>query len=464
MRPYLRVANVFEDRIDTSDVMQMNFTDAEFETYRLAVGDILLNEGQSPELLGRPAMYRDEVPGACFTNTLVRFRAGPCVSASYALAVFRYYMHSGRFRAIGTITTNIAHLGAGRLSEVEFPVPPPNEQARIVATLDELFSKLDAATAALVRVRANLKRYRASVLKAAAGGRLTEEWRAKHPGTEPASVLLDRTLQERRRKWEEEQLARFAEKGQKPPAGWQAKYKSPAAPDTSDLPELPDGWAWASVEQFTTLVTKGTSPNWQGYEYTDDGVAFVRSQNVRWGSLDLSELAFLSPMFNETHRNSIIEAGDVLLNLVGASVGRSAVATDEIAGANLNQAVAIIRLVSGGMLNRLLVAFILSPLVQSHITDTKADVARANFNLDDIRPMPVPLPPLAEQTEIVAEVERRLSMLDAMERQVDAGLTRCTRLRQAVLKRAFEGNLVPQDPNDEPASVLLEMIREERRP
>src|SRR5215208_1909315 len=124
MRPYLRVANVFEARIDTSDVMSMNFTPEEYEVYRLKAGDVLLNEGQSLELVGRPALYRGEVPGACFQNTLVRFRAGAAVLPEYALAVFRAFLHAKRFQQIARWTTNIAHLGADRFANIEFPLPP----------------------------------------------------------------------------------------------------------------------------------------------------------------------------------------------------------------------------------------------------------------------------------------------------------------------------------------------------
>jgi type I restriction enzyme S subunit len=142
MRPYLRVANVFEDRIDLSDVLEMNFAPDEFETYRLQHGDILLNEGQSPELVGRPAMFRGELQDVCFQNTLVRFRAYPGVSPGFALLVFRAYLHNGRFRSIAKWTTNIAHLGAQRFARLEFPLPPLAEQERIVA---EAARRQDAA-------------------------------------------------------------------------------------------------------------------------------------------------------------------------------------------------------------------------------------------------------------------------------------------------------------------------------
>ena len=349
------------------------------------------------------------------------------------------------------------------LQQQPVPVAPTNEQRRIVAKIEELFSDLDAGVAALERAKAKLKRYRAAVLKAAVEGKLTEEWRANHPPKETASQLLERILKDRRRKWEEAQLSAYAKTGKKkPPANWKAKYKGPAAPDETSLPALPDGWCWTTVEQLTTLITKGSSPGWQGFEYVDDGILFVRSQNVRWGAIDLAEKVFLPRDFNNTHQNSVVQQGDVLLNLVGASIGRSAVATAGLDGANLNQAVAIIRLLPNSIINQLLVYFFLSPRLQGYIAETKADVARANFNLDDVRPTPLPLPPTAEQQQIVAEVERRLSIAQESEFQIEANLKRSYRLRQGILKRAFEGKLVPQDPNDEAASIPLEQVKARR--
>lgn len=148
MHPYLRVANVFEDRIDTTDVMEMDFTDC-FERYRLQPGDVLLNEGQSPELLGRPAIYRGIPENSAFTNSLIRFQAGPEVTPDWSLLVFRHYMHSGRFTRESRITTNIAHLSATRFKKVEFPVPPLQEQRRIVEIVEDHLSHLNAADASL---------------------------------------------------------------------------------------------------------------------------------------------------------------------------------------------------------------------------------------------------------------------------------------------------------------------------
>lgn len=188
MRPYLRVANVFEDRIDTSDILEMNFTPKEYEIYELRHGDILLNEGQSPELVGRPAMYRDEVPGACFQNTLIRFRARSVVDADYALIVFRHYMHVGEFRKIARWSTNIAHLGLERFRAMPFPLPPIREQKRIAM---EAQRRLDLSAAQKMTIRSALDRLpemRREVLAAAVSGELVSQ----HEDDEPAVALLER--------------------------------------------------------------------------------------------------------------------------------------------------------------------------------------------------------------------------------------------------------------------------------
>lgn len=193
MKPYLRVANVFEDRIDTSDVMEMHFEAEAFERSRLAIGDILLNEGQTPELLGRPAMYRGEPPEVAFTNSLLRFRAGPGIEPDWALLVFRHHMHSGRFTRESRITTNIAHLSAARFKPVEFPVPPIEEQRRVVEEFDRLSSFMAACERAVVAALARSAALRRSVLKAAFEGRLVPQ----DSSDEPASILLKRIQAER---------------------------------------------------------------------------------------------------------------------------------------------------------------------------------------------------------------------------------------------------------------------------
>jgi len=175
-----------EDSLDLTDVKRMNFTPKEFETFALRPGDILLNEGQSPDLLGRPAMYNGEIEGCCFQKTLLRFRAREGVLPQFALIVFRHYMRSGRFRRESRITTNIGHLTQVRFVVMEFPVPPVEEQAeitRIFSLLEgdslEPFDYIGAFDVAALRQ---------SILKVGFEGRLVEQ----DPRDEPADVMLAR--------------------------------------------------------------------------------------------------------------------------------------------------------------------------------------------------------------------------------------------------------------------------------
>lgn len=138
-RPYVRVANVFEDQIDVSDLLSMDFDKRDFAQYRLEHGDILLNEGQSTELVGRPAMWRNEVPDCCFQNTLVRFQADKeRVLPDFALAMFLAYFREGTFANISSKTSNVAHLGAGRFAKIPFPLPPISVQKEFAARVTEV--------------------------------------------------------------------------------------------------------------------------------------------------------------------------------------------------------------------------------------------------------------------------------------------------------------------------------------
>jgi type I restriction enzyme, S subunit len=305
-------------------------------------------------------------------------------------------------RSCAKAGTTVASLELPKLLRFRIPIAPLPEQRRIVAEIEKQFTRLEAGMAALRRVQAKLKRYRAAVLKAACEGKLvTAEAELAHKerrSFEPGEQLLKRILAERRKHW--------TGRGQ---------YKEPAAPNTANLPSPSAGWTWATFDQISSLITKGSSPNWQGFNYCDEGIIFVRSENVRWGALDLSGAAHLPPAFNDKERKSILREGDVLLNLVGASIGRSAIATAEVDGGNVNQAVAVIRLVAKIEMNQFAMLWLNSSEAQKRIHAEKVDVARANFSLEDTRVLQIPLPPLAEQTRIVAEVERRLSVVEELE-------------------------------------------------
>ncbi len=331
------------------------------------------------------------------------------------------------------------------------PLPPLPEQRRIVAEIETQFTRLDASMAALRRARANLKRYRTSVLKTACEGRLvpTEAELARSEGRdyEPAAVLLERILAERRARWESQEKRR-------------GKYKEPSAPDTSALPEPPEGWAWATVEQLSSRIQYGTSNK---ADSDTSGVPVLRMGNIQEGSLDFSDLKYLPSQDTEVEK-TLLANGDLLFNRTNSAelVGKSAV----YKGGNPVACFAsyLIRVsFFEGCSPDYVCTFINSQHGRAYIGEVRnQQVGQANVNGTKLAAMPIPFPPLAEQRRIVAEVERRLSVVQQAEATVEASLGRAERLRQSILKQAFSGKLVPQDPDDEPASALLERIKAER--
>lgn len=347
----------------------------ELGRYRLKQGDLLFSRMAS---VGRAGIVGPQQEGALFNYHIMRLRLDdakmlPKFFTSYvrgAKQVYDYLLEVNHGATRDGINTE-------QLLSMPIILAPISDQRRIVAEIEKQFTRLEAGVAALRRVQANLKRYRAAVLKAACEGRLVPT----------------------------------------------------------------ENWAIKAMSDVTSVVTKGSSPNWQGFDYCDAGVVFVRSQNVGWGKLDLSDVAHLPVCFNEKEKKSVLKTGDVLLNIVGASIGRAAIATSEVAGGNVNQAVAVIRCQQERILPQFLMVYLLSPATQTLIHSQAVDVARANFSLGDISRMTVPIPPLAEQTRIVAEVERRLSVVEELEAVVSTNLQRATRLRQSILQKAFTGEL-----------------------
>jgi type I restriction enzyme S subunit len=338
-------------------------------------------------------------------------------------------------------------------------LPPRREQDQIVTKLAELFSDLDAGVAALERVRANLKRHRAAVLKAAVEGRLTEEWRTRHPATEPAAKLLERILAERRAKWEQDQLRKFKEAGKTPPKGWKEKYDEPTPPATENLPALPHDWRWSTVDQLISYLRNGWSlkPNPE-----PPGHRLLRISAVRSRSVDLSEVRFV-PQKRDEVADYFIEDGDLLFTRYNGSVDLLGVCglVRGCSEPTLHPDKLIrVKAVLGQPLNAFLeIASNVGESRRHMKSRARTTAGQTGISGPDVREMPIPLPPLAEQAEIVAEVDRRLSVADAAETQVEHALQRAVRLRQAILKRAFEGKLVPQDPADEPAATLLERAK-----
>jgi type I restriction enzyme S subunit len=364
---------------------------------------------------------------------------------SQAVQVFKY-------RSRGT---TIAGVTKKQLADLPFALPPLPEQRRIVVEIETQFTRLDAAVAALERAQANLKRYRASVLKAACEGRLvpTENDLAHQEG---------RTYETA-----QELLARLPKVGDKRRRRAGRLWGAGVVPDLSEeqKQKIPPGWYWVKVNELgpdPDEVVQVGPMSMKSREFADAGVPVFNVGCVQWDFLDESKLNFLPPDKAERFERYRIKADDLLFTRSGY-VGRCAIATDRHDRWLMTFHLLRVRVGPDVCLPKYLrIALEGAPHIKKQIDDATVGTTRKGFNTRLLATLDIPLPPLAEQRRIVAEVERRLSLVGALEASVEAALARAGRLRQAVLKQAFEGRLVPQDPDDEPASVLLERIRAER--
>jgi type I restriction enzyme S subunit len=348
-----------------------------------------------------------------------------------------------------------------------FPLPPYAEQERIVAAIRQHFKRLDDVVAALRRAQEQLKKARKATLKYAVEGRLTEAWRAQHPAEETGAQLLKRILDERRARWEAEQLAKMAERGITPrDDSWKKNYKEPVAPKTEELPALPEEWCWATIEQTShsepNSITDGPfGSNLKTEHYQSEGARVIRLQNIGDGEFK-DDKAFISfPHFESLQKHHIF-SGDIVIAALGDNPPRCCIIPDFV-GPAIVKADCIRYKVSKYVSNVFVCFSLNSEPVRKRTSIMLHGVGRPRLNLSEIKSIVFPLPPLAEQQQIVMEVERRLAAIARAEERVASALKHAEQLRQSILKQAFAGKLVAQNPQDEPASVLLERIRVERK-
>ncbi|HEX7516308.1 MAG TPA: restriction endonuclease subunit S [Chthoniobacterales bacterium] len=316
-----------------------------------------------------------------------------------------------------------------QISSFALPAFSLAAQRAAVAEIEKQFTRLEAGVTALRRVKANLKRYRAAVLKAACEGRLvpTEAELAKteNRNFETGEGLLARILAERRKSL----------KGR-------GKYKEPAAPETAKLPQPPAGWTWATIEELASpeanSITDGPfGSNLKTVHYMDSGPRVIRLQNIGDG-VYIDEEAHISQAHFERLQKHHIFAGDVVIAGFGENPPRSCVIPETL-GPAIVKADCIRFRPHGSVLPEYMNVALNSDPVRRRTKGLVHGVGRPRLNLGEIKSIVLPLPPLGEQTRIVAEVERRLSVVEELEAVVSANLQRATRLRQSILQSAFRG-------------------------
>ena len=395
--PFLRVANVLRGRLDLQQIHEVELFGGELDKFRLHHGDLLVVEGNgSPNQIGRAALWRGEIENCVHQNHLIRVRPTIAIDPNY----LTYYWNASRtteyLRSVASSTSGLYVLTAAKVRGVRLPLPPLKEQGRIVAAIEEQFSRVDAGAAAVDAAQWNLGRLRSSVL---------------------ASILFD-----------------------------------------------PSGADWATVELGEVLVggRYGTSTK---CSYDAPGLPVLRIPNIQSRTISLRDLKrAVDPAVDLTR--ALTAPGDVLMirtngsrSLIGRAAAVPALPHPTAFASYLIQ----LRVDSDTLNPAYLVAALSSPRLRAAIERVAATTAgQYNINLEKLRSIRIPLPPLAEQAGLMAETERWLSTIHAMDSELMRVSTMAVRLRSSILAAAFAGELVAQDHGDEPASVLLERIGRER--
>lgn len=354
------------------------------------------------------------------------------------------------------------------LQKLTIPVPPLNEQYRIVAKIEALKARSQRVKEELEAIAPLLDQFRQSVLAAAFRGDLTADWREKNPDVEPASVLLERIRAERRRRWEEAELEKMKAQGKTPKDDkWKEKYKEPSIPDITDLPSLVNGWAYTFLEPLLSTKRAGLKTGPFGsllkkHEHRDKGIPVLGIENISSMGFVEGNKIYIDEEKAIDLADYNAKEGDVLISRSG-TVGEVCVVPPELGEARISTNLIRVCLVENGMLPEFFCfLFRGSPFILSQISELCSGSTRDFLNQTILNSLVFPLPPLEEQREIVQRINAVFDFSKKIENQVSEQTNSLNWLERSILAKAFRGELVPQDPNDEPAAVLLERIRAEQ--
>lgn len=366
------------------------------------------------------------------------------------LSEYAYFFLQSKYIEINTRAkgTGTPHVDPSLLWNYDFPIPPADEQQCIVNKIKELFSEIDKGVENLKVLQNQLEVYRQAILKSAFEGRFTEEWRKNHQVTciNDELKLISKERNEKSKMYSKKIK--------------EIKYITENELD--ELTQLPYEWKWIRAGSLYYYVTSG-SRGWAKY-YSDSGAKFIRITNLDFNSLrlDLNEgkIQYVKLPDKAEGQRTKIDKGDFLFSITGY-LGMFAIAPN-LSEAYVNQHIALCKPVS--QLNKKYFGYWVLSKTGGNYFINKLDkgATKSGLTLDDIQNFYVPLCPLEEQDKIVEEIGKRMSQCESIEKIINENLERVEALKQSILKRAFQGKLVPQDPNDEPAEKLIERIKQKK--
>ena len=420
--PILRANNISAE-LNYEDLVYVPREKVKDEQFVKALDIIIAMSSGSKHLVGKAAQAHQDFEGG-FGTFCGLVRGSPQLDRKFIGLFFQSPGYRNEISSL-SIGININNLRRENVESMLIPIPPLAEQRRIVAKLETLFAQLDAAVDSLKKAQVQLQQYRRSILKTAFEGELTRKGREGHSGKLEPMAVSKVSMQE-------------------------------------GLPDLPDGWVWTEIKDTAEFI-RGVSyrKNQSSKTPKTDYVPILRANNIN-GQLNYEDLVYVPR--EKVKDEQFVKALDIIIAMSSGSkhlVGKAAQAHQDFEG-GFGTFCGLVR-VSEEVNQKFIGLFFQSPIYRNEISRLSIGININNLRSANIEAMLIPLPPLTEQEQIVSELERYLSIADAVEARIASELLRAEHLRQSILKHAFSGKLVPQDPNDEPASVLLEKIRDEKK-
>ncbi|MCP4107293.1 MAG: hypothetical protein GY749_17415 [Desulfobacteraceae bacterium] len=460
--PVFKIQNIKANRFIDNNINYVTEKKAkELHRHSFKSGDLIITKLGYP--LGLCCKVPDKYSYGIIVADLIRFRPNnDIIVDNYLIYIINSYIIQSQFKTITKGTTR-PRVNLTIVRSIKLPLAPLAEQHRIVAKIEELFSNLDKGIESLKKAQAQLKTYRQAVLKYAFEGKLTQEWRKKNK-PEPAEKLLEQIRAEREKQYKK-QLKEWEEACKKAKAEGKKKPVKPKKPKELlpitelDLPELPDSWSWTRLGETAHKIQIGPfGSQLHKEDYREEGIPIINPKHIK------NQRIYPKERISQEKADSLSQyfllKNDIILGRRG-EMGRSAPIADDMAGWFCGTGSLYIRL-GDSYISKLYSLILSERRIVDYLETHSRGTTMTNLNSQILNSLPIQIIPISEQHAIVQETESRLSVCDKLEQTVEDSLKKAEALRQSILKKAFEGRLVPQYPNDEPAEKLLERIKAEK--